>query len=280
MIEEQARVQERVVESLVADFLPELVSGIFNSSAINTSGGSETLIRTVYNSLSDKLNVSQSEIKFNKFVEAVTEIAAAEEEVCGGSDALSTSDIPRIVADFNAAFSFGRNGDITTVRALYGQMLCIRRREEEPPTKRRKRQTLDFLDCKNLTVSGVCKCPAGSLEEVKEDEITCPCHFFRCIDPYHHLKPILGFVKWVIQCLAFVIDTTGSMSEEIYSAQHIIKEFVRAEEDLGEPGCYLLVPFNDVGPDTAHVPNASKQIKPHYIILFIVHMHACINQVG
>ena len=133
--------QERVVESIITDFAPELASTIFNSSSTNASTGSETIIQTVYNSLSNKLNVSQSETKFNNFVEAVTEIAAAEEEACSGSDGLSTSDIPRIVADFNAAFSSGRNGDITTIRALYGQMLCIKRREEEPSTKRRKRQS-------------------------------------------------------------------------------------------------------------------------------------------
>ena len=37
------------------------------------------------------------------------------------------------------------------------------------------------------------------------------------------------------------------MSEEIRGAQNIIREFVRAEEDLGVAGCYLLVPFNDIG---------------------------------
>ena len=184
--------------------------------------------------------MSQSETKFNNFVEAVTEIAAAEEEACSGSDGLSIIDIPRIVADFNTAFSSGRNGDITTIRALYGQMLCIKRQEEEPSTKRRKRQS-SFCD---TLPDEDCGCPAGGLTG---GGIICPCHFFRCIDPDRHLKPILGFVEWDIQCLAFVIDTTGSMSEEIRGAQNIIREFVRAEEDLGVAGCYLLVPFNDIG---------------------------------
>ena len=88
--------------------------------------------------------MSQSETKFNNFVEAVTEIAAAEEEACSGSDGLSIIDIPRIVADFHTAFSSGRNGDITTIRALYGQMLCIKRQEEGAIDKEKK-ETVFFL---------------------------------------------------------------------------------------------------------------------------------------
>ena len=73
------------------------------------------------------------------------------------------------------------------------------------------------------------------------------------------MKPILGFDNQ-IQCLAFVIDTTGSMSSEIADAQKILTDFIQAEENLNDVGCYLLMPFNDVGPDNAHVPDASKYI--------------------
>ena len=174
-------------------------------------------------------------------LKAVTEIAAAEEEACSGSDiySLSVSDIPGIVAEFNTAFSVGRDGDITTIRALYGQMLCIKQ-QEESLSKRRKRQS-DY--CDSLID---CECPEGGLNGTG---IICSCHFFRCLDPDHHLKLILGFSELDLQCLAFVIDTTGSMREEISGARNIIKEFVCAEEYVGFAGCYLLVPFNDVGPD-------------------------------
>ena len=180
----------------------------------------------------------------------MTEIAAAEEEACSGSDSFSVSDVPRIVGEFNTAFSAGRNGDITTIRALYGQMLCIKRQEESLSTKRRKRQS---PHCDAL--GDDCGCPDGGLEG---SGIVCVCHFFRCLDPHRHLEPILGFIEWNIQCLAFVIDTTGSMANEINSARNIIKQFVHAEEDVGVVGCYLLVPFNDVGPDSRDVADASK----------------------
>ena len=39
--------------------------------------------------------------------------------------------------------------------------------------------------------------------------------------------------------------------------KNIVNDFVRAEENLLN-GCYLLVPFNDVGPNGANVPDESK----------------------
>ena len=49
----------------------------------------------------------------------------------------------------------------------------------------------------------------------------------------------LGFLP----CLAFAVDTTGSMGEEIEAAKEIIRNLSRSEED--SPVCYVLQPFND-----------------------------------
>ncbi len=248
-VNEQEEKREKVLASIVTGFAPELVASIFTSTtSLNTSDSSDFILRTVYTSLSEKLAVTPSETKFNNFVEAVTEITAAEEEACSKSVPLSARDIPEIVEQFNEAFSRGRNGDITEVRDLYGQMLCIKRQEQV--LKRRKRS----YGCPDPSISN-CGCPDGGL---KGGEITCVCHFFGCLDPDQYLKPILGFVDWKIQCLAFVVDTTGSMRDVIKGTKEIILDFIRAEDDLNIAGCYLLVPFNDVGPDDHHVPNESK----------------------
>ncbi len=241
---EQEEKREKVVELIVTGFAPELTANLFNSSAsLNSSNSSATVIRAVYNSLSEKLAVAPSEVKFNNFVEAVTEIAAAEEEACSKEVPLSVHDIPKIVEKFNEEFSRRRNRDITKVRDLYGQMLCIKR-QEEAFTRAKRSDHCPF--------ESNCGCPDGGFEA---GEITCVCHFFGCLDPERYLEPILGFVDWEVQCLAFVIDTTGSMSSVINGAKDIILEFVRAEEDLNFAGCYLLVPFNDVG-----VPDKSKLV--------------------
>ena len=47
-------------------------------------------------------------------------------------------------------------------------------------------------------------------------------------------------------CLAFAIDTTGSMSEEISHAMDVIQYFIQSEEN-NLTLCYILVPFNDYG---------------------------------
>ena len=49
------------------------------------------------------------------------------------------------------------------------------------------------------------------------------------------------------KCLIFVMDTTASMANEIYTAKKIILDFVKNEEKIGTAGCYILVPFNDIG---------------------------------
>ncbi|XP_064399465.1 CUB and sushi domain-containing protein 3-like isoform X2 [Halichondria panicea] len=246
---EQNLKRERVVQSIVTivGFAPELVTEMFNTSSHNESNSSGLIFKHVYTSLSETFNVAPSEAKFNKFVEAVTEISIAEDEACSGSDSPSAADIPGIVIKFNQLFSAGKSGDITEIRSLYGQILCIKRHEQAPDTNRSKRST----HCPEVSN---CGCPEGDLDE--PDNIICACHFFGCLDPDQHMKPMLGFDDR-IQCLAFVIDTTGSMSSEIAGAKKILTDFIRAEENLNILGCYLLVPFNDVGPDNAHVPDAS-----------------------
>ena len=59
-----------------------------------------------------------------------------------------------------------------------------------------------------------CKCPETAI-------IRCTCEFFACIDRNDRLTPILGIELDTgvgNPCLAFVVDTTGSMATEIEAA--------------------------------------------------------------
>ena len=51
------------------------------------------------------------------------------------------------------------------------------------------------------------------------------------------------------------------MTQEIDIAKDIILNFVQSEQDIGEDGCYMLVEFNDVGPNDEIVPEDSKLLK-------------------
>ena len=228
-----------LVASIVGDIAPDLANSM-NSTT-------ESVLNMVYDSLSKKFNVTPSEPGFNSFVDAVTEIYTVEEEACSDDGVVQTDDFPRLMDLFISRPGTGR--DLTALRSVYGKMLCIKR-QVESTSRRRKRETPGEpcpLD------GAVCKCPSGGLD----GDIVCPCQFFRCLDP-DHLKPIFGFVEDDIQCLAFVIDTTGSMESAISDAKKIILDFVRSEEEIGFWGCYMLVPFNDVGPDSEHVPDESE----------------------
>lgn len=76
-------------------------------------------------------------------------------------------------------------------------------------------------------------------------DLLCPCEFFDCLDARDQLQPV--FLEFpATACLAFVVDTTGSMKDEIEVTKRVIKDFLGSEESLG---CYMLVPFNDVESD-------------------------------
>jgi len=165
---------------------------------------------------------------FNRFSEAVSEIATAEVEACSGPTPPTIDDIPSIAERFLEEVQIGpRSRDTEEIRALYGAMVCISRSNGTSERKRR-----DSVDC-----------PAGGLAAVETAK-----EFFACLGP-SELEPVFGLdaVSIFYPCVAFVIDTTGSMAEEIEDARNIMLEFVRNEGDAA--GCYILVPFNDVDND-------------------------------
>ena len=75
----------------------------------------------------------------------------------------------------------------------------------------------------------------------------CVCEFFACLDPEDDIKPLMGFLGIYVDegfpCLAFTVDTTGSMGTEIGTVKEVIRNFLSSEEH--GPGCYVLQPFND-----------------------------------
>ena len=243
--------QKKVVETV-----QEILAGILptsNTTANDTTSGGASLT-TVYNSLTEEFGVNKSNSGYSKFVEAVNEITEAKQEVCSGDVRPGVSNVSRLVQEFRAAFNTTKK-DLLKLRIIFGKMLCIKDEIEKLKSKGRERRQEPIPECGGFGTpclertpeectcpSEECTCPSGG---VYGDCIFCPCEFFRCLDPDDVLKPILGFVAEEIQCLAFVVDTTGSMEDEIAAAQEIIRSFIRSEEELNEVGCYILMPFND-----------------------------------
>jgi len=233
----------------------------------NDSTSEGVSLTSVYNSLAKEFGVNSSDSGFNKFKQAFSEITEAKQEACSGDVRPGVDSVPRLVQEFGAALNTTQR-DLLKLRTILGEMLCIKDQIEELGSSGRKRRlaTGAPVPCEDRTPED-CTCPPGG---VFGDCIFCPCEFFRCLDPEDVLKPILGFVADDIQCLAFVVDTTGSMVEEITAAQEIIRSFIRSEEELNEVGCYILMPFNDVNgviedsefiQDISKMPNARSNTK-------------------
>ena len=229
---------------VVEDILQKIAPDLYSLIPTGSSGDASTRLNTAYTQLAERFEVRATRAGYTNFIEALTAISVAQAEACSSSDlsSINSSTVGDLVKAFDREFSLP-DRDLDRLRSLFGKLLCIdsvgvymRMYASMMGRVRGKRQA---SGCPPGTS---CACPAGGLSDV-----VCSCQFFRCLDPDDHLKPIFGFSPTLAQCLAFVIDTTGSMSSEIATARRIILEFLQSEEQIGILGCYLLVPFNDNG---------------------------------
>ena len=136
------------------------------------------------------------------------------------------------------------------IRSTYGKLLCLNSTINSSESSRKRRDS----------DGDECECPPDGLDS---DFTFCDfCDFYACLTD-DVIEEIFFGSSFLVdyQCLAFVIDTTGSMSTEISIAKDVILNFVQSEQDIGLDGCYMLVEFNDVGPDDQIVPEDSKLLK-------------------
>ena len=124
------------------------------------------------------------------------------------------------------------------MRQIYGKLLCLQEFDVAATSKR----ATDFAECAQ----------AKSIMEL-----------YRCLDPEEiscvfNISPKLTCEsasqssnnapakKFRGNCLAFVVDTTGSMRDEIEATKEVIASFIKSEENTLTL-CYILVAFNDFG---------------------------------
>lgn len=189
------------------------------------------------------LNATKS--GFHKFMEAISEISSGYTMACSGPlDIRPTlEDIPKLMKEFEIAY---REQNSLEIRYVYGQMLCLNDHLSDLEAQNRQRRHTHCPERQN------CSCPAGGITE----HLSCPCEFFDCLDKGDQLKPLFLNFRF-IHCLAFVIDTTGSMKDEIHLVTQVIKDFIRSEEDNV---CYFIVPFNDNGTGPGLSESSKNQI--------------------
>ena len=220
--------------------ITEVLDSIGISVVLEGLGESDTTdeppLKVAYRTIAKEFKVKATDEGYGNFTEAVGMVIEAKEVACEGGGSVSAADVPRLAREYGTLKeSVSRN--IAQLRDVFGKMLCISDQDHEDRRKRRNSHCPARDDC-------MCRS-----RDVLGDEILCVCEFFACLDE-NDLKPIFGFSKVVeyfgwYPCLALVVDTTGSMTEEIEAVKKIIRNFLSSEE-VDVP-CYVLQPFNDLG---------------------------------
>ena len=198
-------------------------------------------LKTVYEDLAKEFEVETSENGYNNFIEAVNQITEAKVAACEDGSGLNESDVPRLASEYGV-LKEDSVANVVELRDIFGKMMCLSEKEhQERKRKRRDSYCSDSEDKFCCPDRKDCKCPG------KASPVICVCEFFDCLDPEDDIKPLMGFTLIYVAegfpCLAFTVDTTGSMKTEIDTVKEVIRYILSSEED--GPGCYVLQPFND-----------------------------------
>ena len=224
-----------VPKSARSGVMPE-GSGVVPEEGAESDTTDEPPLKVAYRAIAKEFKVEATDEGYGNFAEAVSVVSEAKEVACEGGGSVSAADVTRLAREYRT-LKENVQKNIAQLRNIFGKMLCISERDNE--RRRRKRQESE------CPTRDDCKCPTSGVFGVN-----CVCEFFTCLDPDDDLRPILGLYDIDLgdlgfPCLALVVDTTGSMGEEIDAAKVVIRNFLSSEED--GPGCYILQRFNDYG---------------------------------
>ena len=206
------------------------------------------VLPSLYTAIAEHFDQRATEIGYKRFLEAVNEISVAKTEACNGPSRLLDDSESQLMQKFAYTYQ-NLMEDVHLVRSLYGKLLC------HNSTQQGKVRRYALVN------DSACECPPGGLNSTETVwSMFEVCDFWACFE----VDPVLIDILFPnddsnhFPCLAFVIDTTASMRRQIDTAKRIILDFFRSEQEIGVDGCYILVPFNDVGLNHEIVPEESK----------------------
>lgn len=226
------------VTSILDTISPEISEALKLSvftNATNTSSGSPAQV--AYESLAESFGVKPTPTGYTSFIEAVNEVSLAQAEACSNSSFLPTPDlVSQLAEEFETKFT-ADDRDLTEVRLVYGKLLCLNSRSE---SSRKKRQA---------------DCPCTlDLETDSLSKVGSVCEFFECLAAKFQIEQfaqIFGLEvsgsaddNGAIPCLAFALDYSGSMVEELDAAKQIIRGFLVNDAAFNTRLCYILVTFS------------------------------------
>ena len=228
LISRQNKSEHAVMNSIQSAF-PRLGSNM--TATLTFHASLDEVAKLLYKVISNVYHLNVTESDLSKFTEAITEISSGYALACHSPLEVrpTLDDIPKLMKEFAAAYNERKSLEI---RFICGEMLCLNDILSAPEEQGRQRRQTNRENC---------SCPDGGISMYRS--IVDPCQFFACLDEGDILQPI--FIDFnPFRCLAFIIDTTGSMKDEINLATQVIKNFIGSQENRS---CYFLVPFNDDG---------------------------------
>ena len=168
--------------------------------------------KEAFTKLTAKIEVENSTEYFVQFQNAVNEISIASYEACYGPKNKSAlaEETPVLINNFETA-------DSSEARHIFGRLLCLKHKFLTNNTSKlvTKRQT------------------DTNLVEMWFDDLK-PDQFYK----------LFNFTT-ELPTLAFVVDNTGSMTDEIKAVKDLVTTIIKAERS--SPFFYILGTFNDPG---------------------------------
>ena len=184
---------------------------------------------TLYNALVSTLNITGGSEGFHNFSTAFNVISDSYFKACFGpeEEKPTKADAPELLSQFLSLLENRTN--ITTVRELYGQLSCLKDFSQSPQSISKR----DVSCASKKTIKDFYNC-------LSKDDLKC---IFNVDNP-SNCGTTGNVNNRPNNCLAFVIDTTGSMSDEISHAREVVSNFTASELNTFTL-CYVLVGFND-----------------------------------
>lgn len=176
-----------------------------------TATSQRRTLRSLYQNLTRARGEAPSDAVYDHFVSAMSDVSREHFKACYGpsSERVRPTHVQSLIRQFNGLRNTTR---VHELRAVFAKLLCVR----DHNSRIGKRSTRDAED------------------------------FFRGLNSTD-FGDIFGFTETnrpvPTGSLAFAVDTTGSMWDEIQKVQEIIRSFVRSEKQ--EPFYYVLAEFND-----------------------------------
>ena len=196
-------------------FSPDIVGRLGRRSRSITHSGVRTL-RSLYQNLTLARGEAPSDTVYDQFVSAMSDISQQHFKACYGpsDERVRPAHGPSLIRQFNGLSNTSR---VHELRTVFAKLLCIR--DQNSRVGKRSTSKLE-----------------GFFDRLSSRD-------FGDVFGFTGINAVMPTGS-----LAFAVDTTGSMGDEISNVRRIIRTFVRSEKQ--EPFYYILAEFNDYGRDS------------------------------